>query len=264
MASRRTSNSLIPEASGLIEHLGDLDANKVTRIDISHTSKEISVASTDELLIRPEYIQITPTSGSSDTRWLLDYKFPLSSIAARMVALTRFQDDSESAYVITATNDAHSKVAVIAIPPGSAFVLHPHCLIGIVQGRDRRITITRHWRFGLQAWLTLQLRYLVFHGPAKLIVQGSHGVSIGKAGQGLSINQAATIGFSANLPYATTRSQTFAAYLTGKQELFNDHFPSGPGYFIYEEKPLFGSRSYGVFGRGLQGFIDSILKLFGV
>ncbi|MCK7502947.1 MAG: hypothetical protein MZV70_01815 [Desulfobacterales bacterium] len=33
---------------------------------------------------------------------------------------------------------------------------------------DRPMQITRHWRLGsLSAWLTLQLRYIVFHGPAK-------------------------------------------------------------------------------------------------
>ena len=37
--------------------------------------------------------------------------------------------------------------------------------------------ITRHWRLAsLHAWLTLQLRYLVFHGPCQLLLKGCRGV----------------------------------------------------------------------------------------
>jgi hypothetical protein len=265
LASRRTSNCLIPDTSGSIDEIGDLDATQDIRIDISNDAKQINVASTDELLIYPQYITMAPDGGRKDTRLLLNYKFALSSLASGMFALTRFRPDSESAYVVTAMNNPTSKIAVIVIPSGSALVLHPRCLIGIVQHKDLPVTITRHWRLtSLHAWLTLQLRYLVFHGPVKLIVEGSSGVSIGQAGQNLSINQAATIGFSANLVYATTRSPTFTAYLMGKQELFNDYFPSGTGYFIYEEKPLFGKRTGIMFGRGPEGIVDSFLKLFGI
>ena len=83
------------------------------------------------------------------------------------------------------------------------------------------------------------------------------------AGNGRSINQAATIGFSANLAYATTRCETFGSYLMGKQELFNDRFSGGPGFYVYEETPYFGKRS-GITGRGIEGVFDTVLKVFGV
>jgi hypothetical protein len=77
------------------------------------------------------------------------------------------------------------------------------------------------------------------------------------------INQAATLGFSANLEYRTTRCETFVSYLRGQEDLFNDLFGGGPGRFVYEEIPSIGRRG-GVTGRGLEGFLDGVLKAFGV
>ena len=126
------------------------------------------------------------------------------------------------------------------------------------------LAITTHWRLGsLHAWLTLQLRYVAFHGPARLVVKGCRGVRVEKAGEGRRINQAATMGFSANLAYSTTRCDTFAAYLMGEQELFNDSFAGGAGVYVYEEMPHPGARA-GLTGRGIEGLSDSILKIFGL
>jgi hypothetical protein len=77
------------------------------------------------------------------------------------------------------------------------------------------------------------------------------------------INQASTLGFSANLDYRTVRCETFIPYLRGQEELFNDLFAGGPGWFIYEEMPA-GERRGGLTGRGLEGLIDAFLKAFGI
>ena len=118
--------------------------------------------------------------------------------------------------MISATADPLSEVGVLALPAGCAIVLQPRSLVGVLQPRDRPLRITSHWRLGtLHGWLSLQLRYLVFHGPATLIVKGCRGVRIERAGDGRRINQAATLGFSANLRYSTTRAATFFPYLPG-------------------------------------------------
>ncbi len=111
--------------------------------------------------------------------------------------------------------------------------------------------------------MELVLRFLIFHGPAKLIVKGCRGIRVEQAGKGRSINQAATIGFSANLAYSNTRCETFASYLMGKQELFNDKFAGENGFYFYEETPHFGKKT-GITGRGIEGVTDSILKIFGI
>ena len=104
-------------------------------------------------------------------------------------------------------------------------------------------------------------------------MQGCRGVQVEPATGGRAINQAATIAFSANLPYSTRRCETFAAYLLGQQELLNDCFGSArgagiseardAGYFVYQEMPH-ADRKAGITGRGLEGVTDSMLKVLGV
>jgi hypothetical protein len=263
-ASRRTAICLLPDSTGAIDgKVIDKDAD-TSRMHVSAVSQALSVDEAHELLVHPEYLQSSSHKGVKDTKWLLDWEYPMSSLASGMVALTRIRATSDESFVISATKDPFSEIGVISIPDGSAIVLQPHNLVGIVQRRDRPIAITRHWRLGsLNAWLTLQLRYLVFHGPAKLIVKGCRGVRVEQAGNGQVINQASTIGFSANLAYSTTRCETFASYLMGKQELFNDKFSGGPGFYVYEEMPHFGKKT-GITGRGFEGITDSLMKVFGI
>ena len=83
------------------------------------------------------------------------------------------------------------------------------------------------------------------------------------ATSGRRINQAATMGFSANLMYSTTRCETFVPYLMGEQSLFLDSFTGTPGVYVYEEMPRFGQKR-GITGRGIEGLFDSLLKVFGI
>ncbi|MFN4121186.1 hypothetical protein [Acidovorax sp.] len=229
-----------------------------------------------ELLVHPEFLQSTAVQGDKDTCWLFSRQYPFTSLAAGLVALTRVRTPATAHYVVSATQDPHSEIAVLHLPEGAALVMQPHNLVGMLQQRGAPLRITPHWRLGsLHAWLTLQLRYLAFHGPAQLIVQGCRGVRVEQAQEGRSIQQAATIGFNPNLAYTTRRSDTFGAYLLGKQGLFNDHFAAAadadeskgdcaaPGFYVYEEMPhtqLRGGRAR----RGLEGVLDSVLKVFGI
>ena len=263
-AARRPPIRLLPDASGAIEQGGRTSRNGADRAAISSVSQSITIDEDQELLVHPEYLQSSSLAGTKETQWLLDWRYPLSSLAAGMVALTRIRATPAESFVISATRDPFSELGVITLPPGSALAFQPHNLIGVVQPRHRSLRITRHWRLAsLSAWLTLQLRYLVFHGPATLIVKGCRGIRVEPAGQGRSIDQAATIGFSANLSYSMTRCETFGAYLLGKRGLFNDHFAGGPGSYVYEEMPHFGKRT-GITGRGLEGIVDAARKAFGI
>ncbi len=264
LASRRPAICLLPEQSGTIEGEFNISDGGVERAKVSAVSLSITIDEAHELLVDPEYLPGAPVRAKKDTKWLLDCSYPLSSLASGMVALTRIRTTAPESVVVSATKDPLSEIGIISVPEGSAVVFQPHCLVATVQSRDRPIRITSHWRLAsLHAWLTLQLRYLVFHGPAQLIVKGCRGIRIARAGNGQSINQAATIGFSANLAYSVTRCEPFAAYLMGKQELFDDNFAGGPGFYIYEETPHFGKKT-GITGRGIEGFTDSILKIFGI
>lgn len=264
LASRWPAIRLLPDSSGTIEGASASADGASGLPKVSAVSQSINIDASQELLVHPEYIQGSAVHGEKDTKWLLDWSYPISSLAAGLFSLTRVRTTSAESVVVSATSDPFSEIGVISLPDNSAMVFQPQRLIGVVQPRNRPIRITSHWRLGsLNAWLTLQLRYLVFHGPARLIIEGCRGVRIERSGSGRSINQAATIGFSANLAYSVTRCETFGAYLMGKQELFNDKFSDAAGFYVYEETPHFGKKA-GVTGRGIEGIADTVLKIVGI
>ena len=74
---------------------------------------------------------------------------------------------------------------------------------------------------------------------------------------------AATMGWSAGLDYSATRSETFLAYLTGKQSLFHDRLDGSGGVVVYEEMPRARTKA-SLLGRGLEGLSDGLLKVVGL
>jgi hypothetical protein len=253
LASRRFGLRLLPDTSG------DLRVESP-----SQHLQRINLEKGWELLIDPALLRSAPDSAATRTRILLDWRLPFSSIVSGQYLLTRIRDDSNGTVTVSDDRHASSMLTVLDLPEHAALVLQPRCLAGIVQRIDRPIRITRSWRIGnLGSWLTLQLGYVVFHGPAKLIVSGNHGVEADPAQGGSSINQAATLGFSANLGYGVARCDPFYAYLSGKAELFNDCFSAGPGYYIHEVRPRPVRKSL-LPGRGIEGILNSLLKIFGL
>ena len=260
-AAGRAPIRLLPSASGSV--LSPSVEGAAGRGKMSAVSQPVVLQENQELLIQPEYLQSTALQAEKKTRWLLNASIPLSSLLSGMFMLTRVGPAGSEPIVISALKDPLSEVGVIDLADGAAFVCQPHSLAGVIQDRRRPIRITRHWRLGtLQAWLTLQLRFLVFHGPGQLVIKGCRGIRIESAGTGRLINQSATLGFSANLDYANTRCETFVSYWAGKEDLFNDLFTGGPGVYVYEEMPDL-KRSGGI-GHRLEGFTDALLKIFGV
>ncbi len=221
-----------------------------------------------ELLVQPDFLQSSSHPARKATRWFLNPRLPFASIASGLFAITaiRPEDGRPTHVVVSALKDPFGEVGVLEIPAGAAMVVQARALAGVVKPEGRAVAITRHWRLGsLHAWITLQLRYLVFHGPCRLVLKGCRGVRAEepRTSQPRVINQAATIGFSANLEYRTTRCETFVPYLRGQAELFDDQFAGGPGRFVYEEVPG-GNRRAGLTGRGLEGLLDGLLKAFGI
>lgn len=262
-ASRRSPIRLLRRVSGTSGATPVAPGEPPARTKLSAVSQEVTIGDQEELLVHPDFLQSSSDRGRADTRWLLDWTLPFTSIAARMVALTRLRTSTTDSFVVSSKTDPLAEVAVIALPQDGALVLQPRYLVGVVQRVDRPVAIRRRWQFNLTALITLQFRYLLFHGPGTLIVQGCRGVRVEPAGHGRSIDQNATIGFSANLDYSPRRSETFGAYLMGMRGLFNDNFAGGPGIYLYEEMPYRGRRS-GMTGRGLEGLTDAVLKVFGI
>jgi hypothetical protein len=233
---------------------------------ISAVSQSVVVEPTEELLVHSRFLQSADMAARMRTRWVLSWRFPFSSLAAGLVALTRIRTDAPRVFVVSATgHDAVSEIGSVTLQPGEAMVLQPRCLVGVLQRRDSPMRITRHWRLGsLNAWLTLQLRFLVFHGPATLFVKGARGVRLEAADAERAIDQASTLGFGANVAYSQVRTETFFPYLSGRHALFNDRFRAAEGVYLYEETTGAGRGDRGPAGRQLEGLFDALLKIFGL
>ncbi len=263
VAVRRPPIRLIPDSSGQISTSIASVGSESGHTAPSRVSLPVALNERSELLILPSYLQGMPLNAESDTQWLLDWSMPLTSLVAGMYRLTRIRQNNEERITVSSSTDPLAEFSLLNVPEGSALVLQPSCLVGIIQTRGGQLKVTRHWRLGsLAAWLTLQFRYIVFHGPAKLIVKGCRGVRVEPAIEGRTVNQAATLGFSANLEYSVARNETFWSYLFGERELFNDNW-QGKGCCVHAETPHPDDHS-GLFGRGIQGIVDTILKTFGI
>jgi len=142
-------------------------------------------------------------------------------------------------------------------------VLQPRAIAAVAQPIDRPLTVRTHWRlFSLNAWLTMQLRYVVFHGPARLVVKGGRGVRVERAARGRVFGQAQLVGFSADLAYSVTRTETFWPYLLGREQLLKDKVEAGEGVLVVEEAPMAGRR--GEVRHGIEGLIDAGMKVLGM
>ncbi len=250
-AARRPPIRLLPGATG-VESAGHVSA----------VTLALPLTAGAELLVRPDFLQSSPDSATKRTRWLFDWSMPLTSLAAGLVGLTAVRGTDGRTVAVSAKGDPLAEVGRVDLGDGGGFVLQPRALIGLMQRADAPMRLTRHWRLGVTAWLTLQLRYLVIHGPGTVIVAGTRGVRLEEAGAGRVSDQAGTLGFDAALAYSVTRSETFGAYLMGKAELFDDRF-RGDGRYLYEEMPR-GRNGGSIWGRGLEGLSDAVLKVFGI
>ena len=227
-------------------------------------SLPICLNASEELLLHGEYLQSSAVATSKNTCWLPNWSFPFTSLAAGLFALDRLRSDGGEPVVLSSTRDPLAELALLDLPASAAIMLHPSALAGVIQARGSAIRLTSHWQLHrLHSYLTLQLRYLVFHGPAKLVLRGCGGVRLEAAGAGRLINQAATLGFSAHAEFSVTRCETFVSYWRGDQGLFNDRFSGDAAFYLYEETPNMRSKR-GFIGRSLDGMTDAVLKVFGI
>jgi hypothetical protein len=230
----------------------------------SAVSKVISLRQGQELLVRQGFEQTVSLAGAKATQWLLDARHPLSSLFSGLYFLTRIRGQPGDTVTVSATHDPFAEVALLTLPAGAAAVLQPRAIAGVVQPIATPLRITSHWRIGtLNAWLTWQLRFLVFHGPAEIVLTGGRGVRIEPALAGRSIGQDQLIGFSAGIAYSTGRTETFVPYLFGREPLLKDRIAAGAGVLIAEEAPMAGRSKQGI-RHGLEGATDALLKVFGI
>jgi hypothetical protein len=258
MASRRPPLVIVSEANGS-EHSA-LKPEQTSQIGA--VSQSVVLTPNQELLVHSDYLQTSPLHAKKRTKWLLNNRIPVSSISSGMYMLTRVECSTQDPIVVSSTKDHLSEIGIVELPEGAAFVCQPRSLVGVIYERDRPINISRHWRLGsLQSWLTLQLRFVVFHGPGRLLIKGSRGIRMESASAARLLNQNATLGFSANLKYANTRCETFVSYWAGKEGLFHDLFMGSPGIYVYEEVAT--AKPSGLASLP-ERFVNAVMNVFGI
>ncbi len=228
----------------------------------SAVSIDVPIDQNTELLVRSG-VQDRPVGAEVGDKLLLDNWMPFACVAAGLVNLQRFRSRTPDYVAISGTDEEHREVALIEVPEGGAVVLQPRALVGILKPLNRKLHVQRPWRLRwLISWITCQFRYIVFHGPCTLIVQGRHGVRVKDSTAARAVNKRLVLGFDAGLAYGAARSGSFRPYLFGEASLFDDRF-SGFGSYIYEERPAgFGKGT--IWGRGLKGIGDAILSALGI
>jgi len=228
---------------------------------VAHVSVEVPLDRDTELFVR-RGVQSAAAGVEGRSRLLLDPRMPITCLAAGLVGMQRLRGEGGFAGV-TAVDDAHMEVALVTVPEGGAVTLQPRALVGLLKPRACRLAIRRPWRLRSPvAWITCQFRFVVFHGPCTLIVQGRRGVAVEQAGAARMINKRLTLGFDAGLAYGAARAPALLPYLLGRQGLFNDRF-EGEGRFLYEQRAGGGEKG-SLWGRGLKGLGDAVLSAFGV
>ncbi len=248
------TEALAPTIASNIEQYGHVSAH----------SLKLTLEPEHELLLHPDYLQSFSKHAQKSTQWFLNASIPFSSWAAGLVTLVRLHSNQTETVQLASMRNPLEELVIIDLPAGATLVCKPRCLAGVIKLRDDSVHISRHWRlFNLHSWLTLQLRYLVFHGACQLIIKGNHGVIFEQAGAPRLIQQNATLGFSTDVAYSNYRCETFISYYLGKDSLFNDQFSGESGVYFYEQAPH-SSRNEALVGKAASGVWDAVLKVFGV
>lgn len=240
----------------------------------SHVSLEATLQPGELLRVKEKFLQASDEGITRQTRFVLDWRIPFTSLACGLVELVEMQNADTTgggSYRVTLSNgdDPHLELAMVAIPAGASLILRPSFLVGVMQSEKERLAIRRHWRiFKVQSWVSGQFRFFEFVGPCRLVVSGSRGVRAeiladrgGAAAPARRTNQDATIGFTPNLKYQPVRAETFWSYYRGMNPLFDDLF-SGRGLFVLQETSTEGPAAKS--GRFWNGVWNGLLKVFGL
>ena len=125
IAARRPPVRLLPESSGKISTSIGTTGNESGPTMPSRVSLPLSLDERSELLILPSYLQGMPLNAQSDTKWLLDWSMPLTSLFAGMYRLTRIRPNSEERITVSSSLDPLAEFSLLDVPVGSALVLQP-------------------------------------------------------------------------------------------------------------------------------------------
>lgn len=149
-----------------------------------------------------------------------NWRAPAVSTLAGLAFCTKVTNtDQRHASFVFSSNKAEEEISEIVLEDDSAMVLHVSNIVAI----SGDVTVSAQWRiFNLNAWLTGQLRFLLFKGPGSIYVCSPRGVEGFKVTDKQLVEQQVTVGFDAGLNYSVNRTETFVPYFRGQASLFDD------------------------------------------
>jgi hypothetical protein len=249
-------------------HLGSIsifpDSDPNILVSESSTNCTIDLTVGEELLVHPDYPLSKSDGLQSTTQAILDRTKLLVSLASGMYYLTRVVTQTAGTAVLSVPqNDPLSRLSIVELPENSSLVLRPRYLVGVVQTTDRPLKITSHYRFFSSAsWLAMQFRYIVFHGPGKVILKGGQGVIAEPVESSLESNRHLTIGYSSNLAYSVIRRSDFWPFVFGHVFLGGERFAGQKGIVLSSATPS-SVNNVRSSQAGLPIWLDALMKPLG-
>jgi len=240
----------------------------------SNPAQSFQLEPGENLVIKSEYLQSSEESLTKDSRILWSWRYPFSSLAAKLSLLTRFRNETSDARSVTLSDmeDGVCELAYVELPQGASLVVRPSFLVGaLFSGEQPRIE-TR-WRiFSLHAWITFQFRYFIFSDPCVLIFSAGRGLQPEylnddpRNGElvGKRINEGMMVAFTPNLSYGSRRAETaISGYIFKGSALFDDYF-EGAGSFAAQQVMSGRQREEGKKEHFVERIFKGIGKLIGL
>ncbi|MFD2256245.1 hypothetical protein ACFSSA_06140 [Luteolibacter algae] len=232
----------------------------------SHPAQRIELGTDEVMLTKVDYLQGSMGTFEKGTKWIMDWKYPFSSMAAGLYILTRIKNVAEAPGMITLSTqvDATEELSVVEIPAGRSLVFRPHFLVAVAHPIGQAPRIRSKWIFRkLHAWVNLQFRYMTIEGPVKLVFSAQRGIQVESVlpiHPGRRVNSKLTVAFSPHLNFSPKRAETFVAYLRSKNALFDDFF-QGSGLVIQQQ--VTGGKKNPV-ARLWEGIFGAIGRVLGI
>lgn len=257
-------------ARGEPRRLGEAGAASF-EVKPSRAGLDVALGPGERLLVRGRFLQASDEDLARGTRFVLDWRIPLTSAACGLVELVELRHrgaDGERRAAL-AGGDDHAELSLVTVPPGASLILRPRFLAAVAEAAGQRLRIRRHRRWlSWRAWVTGTVRHFEFIGPCRLVVAGGRGVRVewlegaGDApAPARRLNRGATIGFTPGLECRPARAETFWGYYRGRSRLFDDVY-SGRGLILVQEAP----RESGPVARRRAGPVlrEALLRLLGL
>ncbi|RLS79343.1 MAG: hypothetical protein DWI03_02025 [Planctomycetota bacterium] len=200
---------------------------------------EVHLGPGERMLVRSSWLkEYDTTAATKRTQWLWRWDAPLVSYAARLVELTRVEAGPAGARVsLWGGSDPDCHIVRLSLVDHPGLVFHPRNLVALVD-RPGELRLRRRWRLGsLQAWCTLQLRFILVEGSGTVVLWSPGGIEPARpVGDRRGVSQESVAGFDARLAYSVRRNETFWPYLRGREPLFDDVF-QGDGCYLVSVAP---------------------------